>query len=167
MRACGFRARGTFRYRSFMNLLSDAETFKSAALAQWEDAAPGWNDHAGQIRAWLRPATDAMLSMAGVRAGARVLDVAAGAGEQTLDIARGVGQSGAVLAVDFSPRILEYAKANAAHAGYANVQTLVADAEQLELPAASFDAAVCRLGLMLFQDPLQALRAMHSSLKAG
>jgi SAM-dependent methyltransferase len=150
-----------------MNLLSDAETFKSAALAQWEDAAPGWNAHTEQIRAWLRPATDAMLSMAGVRAGARVLDVAAGAGEQTLDIARRVGPSGAVLAADFSPRILAYAKANAAHAGYTNVQTLVGDAEQLELPATSFDAAVCRLGLMLLQDPLRALRAMHSSLKPG
>lgn len=150
-----------------MHPLSAAKTFKRAALAQWEHAAPGWNDHAEQIRAWLRPATDAMLSMAGVRSGACVLDVAAGAGEQTLDIAQRVGQSGAVLAVDFSPRILSYAKANAAHAGYTNVQTLVGDAEQLELPAASFDAAVCRLGLMLLQDPLQALRAMHSSLKPG
>src|SRR4051812_14728829 len=122
MRACGFRARGAVRYRSFMNLLSDAETFKRAAAAQWDEAAPRWNDHAGQIRAWLRPATDAMLSMAGVRAGARVLDVAAGAGEQTLDIARRVGQSGAVLAGGFSPPILEYAKANAAHARYPKVQ---------------------------------------------
>jgi SAM-dependent methyltransferase len=58
-------------------------------------------------------------------------------------------------------------KAKATHAGYGNVQTLVADAEELELPAASFDAAVCRLGLMLLQDPLRALRAMHASLKPG
>jgi SAM-dependent methyltransferase len=150
-----------------MNLLSDADTFKRAALAQWEQAAPGWNDHAEQIRAWLRPATDAMLSMAGVRPAARVLDVAAGAGDQTLDIAQRVGPSGAVLATDLSPAILAYAEANAARAGYANVQTLVGDAEQLELPEASFDAAVCRLGLMLLQDPLQALRAIQRSLKRG
>jgi SAM-dependent methyltransferase len=96
-----------------------------------------------------------------------VLDVAAGAGEQTLDIARRVGHSGAVLATDFSPRILAYAPAKAAQAGYANVQTLVADAEELELPAASFDAAVCRLGLMLVQNPLRALRRMHAALKPG
>ena len=150
-----------------MNLLSDAETFKRAALAQWEQAAPGWNDHTAQIRAWLRPATDAMLSMAGVRSGARVLDVAAGAGDQTLDIAERVGPSGAVLATDFSPGILGYAKANAARAGYANVHTLLMDAERLELPEASFDAAVCRLGLMLLPDPLNALRAMQRAMKPG
>jgi SAM-dependent methyltransferase len=150
-----------------MDLLSDAETFKRTAHAQWEQAAPGWNDHSAQIRAWLRPATDAMLSMAGVRSGARVLDVAAGAGDQTLDIAQRIGPSGAVLATDFSAAILAYAKANAARAGYANVQTLVADAERLELPEASFDATVCRLGLMLLQDPLQALRAMQRALKPG
>ena len=150
-----------------MNSLSDVETFKRAAFAQWEQAAPGWNDHTAQIRDWLRPATDAMLSMAGVRAGMRVLDVAAGAGDQTLDLAQRVGPTGLVLATDFSPAILAYTKSNAARAGHANVQTLVGDAEQLELPEASFDAAVCRLGLMLLPDPLRALRAMHRSLKPG
>ena len=167
MRVCGFRPPGRPRYRSFMNLLSDVEAFKRAALAQWDQAAPGWNEHTAHIRAWLRPATDAMLSMAGVRPGARVLDVAAGAGDQTLDIAQWVGPSGAVLATDFSPAILAYAADNAARAGYGNVQTLVADAERLELPEASFDAAVCRLGLMLLPDPLPALRAMQRALKPG
>jgi ubiquinone/menaquinone biosynthesis C-methylase UbiE len=41
-----------------------------------------------------------MLDMAGVGAGARVLDVAAGAGGQTLAAARRVGPSGSVLATD-------------------------------------------------------------------
>lgn len=150
-----------------MNLLSDVETFKRTSLAQWEQAAPGWNEHTPQIRAWLRPATDAMLAMAGVRPGARVLDVAAGAGDQTLDIAQRVGSAGAVLATDLSPAILAFARANAERAGFANVETLAADAERLELPEASFDAAVCRLGLMLLPEPLQALRAMHRAVKPG
>lgn len=150
-----------------MNPLSDVETFKRTSLAQWEQAAPGWNEHTPQIRAWLRPATDAMLAMAGVRPGARVLDVAAGAGDQTLDIAQRVGSAGAVLATDLSPAILAFARANAERAGFANVETLAADAERLELPEASFDAAVCRLGLMLLPEPLQALRAMHRAVKPG
>src|SRR4051812_3469880 len=150
-----------------MQTLSNAQSFKRASLAQWEQAATGWNDHSSEIRAWLRPATDAMLAMAGVRPGARVLDVAAGAGDQTLDIAQRVGASGSVLATDFSPAILAHAKAAAERAGCANVQTLVADAERLGLAEADFDAAVCRLGLMLLHDPLQALRAMWRSLKPG
>jgi len=140
------------------------DNFKTATRDQWEKAAPGWNDHTPQIRAWLRTATDAMLEMAGVRQGARVLDVAAGAGDQTLDIARRVGPDGYVLAVDLSPAILELAKANARKAGYRNVETRVADGEQMHVDEATFDAAVCRLGLMFLPEPLQGLRAIRRAL---
>lgn len=145
----------------------DAQGFKRATLNQWEKSAAGWNDHSPAIRAWLRRATEAMIGMAGVERGARVLDVAAGAGDQTLDIAARVGPEGSVLATDLSPAILAFARANAARAGFRNVETLVADGEQLDVPDASFDAAVCRLGLMFFPDPLQGLREMHRALKPG
>lgn len=147
--------------------LFDAEAFKLATRDQWEKAARGWNDQTPNIRAWLQGPTDAMLNMAGVALGQRVLDVAAGAGDQTLDIAQRVGPRGFVLATDISPAILELAKANAAAAGYGNVQVRVADAERLGLEEASFDAAVCRLGLMLLPDPLQGLREIRRALKPG
>lgn len=145
----------------------DAEAFKAATRNQWEKAAPGWNAHTPRIRAWLRRATDAMLDMALVQPGSRVLDVAAGAGDQTLDIAARVGAQGFVLATDLSPAILELAKANARAAGYAHVETQVADGERLDVPEASFDAVVSRLGLMFFPDPLAGLRAMHRALRPG
>ena len=91
----------------------DAETFKAATRNQWNTSAEGWNDKSVEIRNWLRESTDAMLNMADVRPGARVLDVAAGAGDQTLDIAARVGPNGYVLATDMSPAILEFAQANA------------------------------------------------------
>lgn len=148
-------------------LAFDPQAFKLAARNQWEKAAQGWNDQTPHIRAWLRGATDAMLTMAGVKPGARVLDIAAGAGDQTLDIAERVGPRGFVLATDLSPAILEFAKANARRAGYANVETQVADGEHLEVEDASFDAAVCRLGLMFFPDPLQGLREMRRAVRPG
>jgi ubiquinone/menaquinone biosynthesis C-methylase UbiE len=146
-------------------LAFDVENFKRASLTQWEQAASGWNAYSPQVHAWLEPATHAMLNMAGIERGHRVLDVAAGAGDQTLDIARRVGAGGSVVAVDFSPAILRFAAENASRGGCVNVETLVADAERMQLPPDSFDAAVCRLGLMLFADPLSALRAMHHALK--
>jgi len=146
---------------------TDAQAFKSATRRQWDQAAPGWNAYTAQIREWLQPATEAMLEMAGIRRGARVLDVAAGAGDQTLDIAQRVGPEGSVLATDLSATILEFAKANARRAGYDNVDTLVADGESLQIEEAGFDAAVCRLGLMLFPDPGQGLREMYRALKPG
>jgi SAM-dependent methyltransferase len=52
-------------------------------------------------------------------------------------------------------------------AGFNHVECRVADGEDLPIAAASFDAAVCRLGLMLFPDPLQGLREMHRALRPG
>ena len=144
-----------------------AQAFKDATRAQWDKSAAGWNDHTPMVRAWLTSGTDAMLNMAGVGPGARVLDVAAGSGDQTLDIAARVGAQGYVLATDLSSAIVALAAANAASAGYSNVQTRVADGEHLGVDAGSFDAVVCRLGLMFFPDPLQGLREMHRALRPG
>jgi SAM-dependent methyltransferase len=141
--------------------------FKASMRAQWDTAAAGWNAHSAAIRTWLHGPTDAMCRMAGVRAGARVLDVAAGSGDQTLAIAQHVGAQGYVLATDLSPGIVALARDNAARAGFTHVETRVADGEDLGVPEASFDAAVCRLGLMFFPDPLRGLREIHRALRPG
>jgi SAM-dependent methyltransferase len=146
---------------------ADPQAFKAKAREQWDRSAQGWNDHTPQIRAWLRAGTDAMLDMAGVRLGGKVLDVAAGAGDQTLDIARRVGPSGQVLCTDLSPEILSLALANAERAGLHNVTTLVADGEALPVESGAFDSAVCRLGLMLFPEPRRALRELHRATRPG
>ena len=146
---------------------ANTEAFKADMRTHWNAAAPGWDAHSPQIRAWLRTATDAMISMAGIREGSRVLDVAAGAGDQTLDIAVRVGPSGAVVATDLSPAIVALAQERARCAGFAQVQCVVADGEDLQVEPGAFDAAVCRLGLMFFPDPLQGLAEMHRALRPG
>lgn len=145
----------------------EIDSFTAAARTQWERSAEGWNEHAPEIRAWLREATEAMLDAVGVCAGHRVLDVAAGAGEPAIDAARRVGDSGHVLATDFSPAILRLARANAERAGLRNLEFRVADATRLPVDDASFDVALCRLGLMLLRDPAAALREMHRATRPG
>lgn len=146
---------------------SGTRTFKTSMRAQWDIAAAGWDAHIADISAWLRKPTDAMCRMAGVGAGDRVLDVAAGSGDQTLAVAQAVGAQGYVLATDLSPAIVALARDNAARSGFAQVETRVADGEDLGVREASFDAAVCRLGLMFFPDPLQGLREIHRALRPG
>lgn len=146
---------------------TDELAFKSAMRRQWDSAAPGWDIHTPKIRAWLAPATEAMLGMAGVTRGSRVLDVAAGTGDQTLAIAERVGPQGAVLATDLSPAVVTRARNNAAASGFTNVQARVADGEDLQVEAESFDAAICRLGLMFFPDPARGLREMRRALRPG
>lgn len=146
----------------------DAEKFRQTTRAQWEGAADAWNRWGPLLARWLGPATEAMLDMAAVGPGARVLDVAAGAGDQTLLAAHRVGARGHVLATDISPTILRYAASAAEQAGLSNVEIRELDGERHDLlPAASFDAAVSRVGLIYFPDQQRALTGIRHALRPG
>jgi ubiquinone/menaquinone biosynthesis C-methylase UbiE len=149
-------------------LAFDPEKFRQATRAQWEAAAEAWDRWAPVLARWLGPATEAMLEMAAVGRGARILDVAAGAGEQTLAAARRAGAQGYVLATDISPAILRFALSAARRAGLSNVETLELDGERQDtLPEASFDAAISRVGLIYFPDQQRALAGIRRALKSG
>lgn len=150
-----------------MNTPLDPLAFKARTREQWDRSADGWNDHAAAVDAWLKPATQAMLEAVGIATGSRVLDVACGAGDPALDIARRVGPTGSVLATDLSPALVSHAQARAERAGLSHLRTRVADAEELDVPPGSFDAAVCRLGLMLMPQPGRAVQAMVRALRGG
>jgi SAM-dependent methyltransferase len=145
----------------------DPAKYKETTRQQWQTAAKAWNEWGPLLRAWLGPSTEIMLDMAAIGPGCRVLDVAAGAGDQTLQAAERVGASGTVLATDISSAILEFAAANARRAGHRNVETAVMDGELLDVPEASFDAVISRVGLIYFPDQQKALAAMRRALKPG
>jgi len=145
----------------------DPIRYKKTTTEQWQSAAKAWNDWGPTLRAWLGPATDVMLDMAGIGTGSRVLDVAAGAGDQTVQVAERIGPGGHVLATDIAPRILELAAENARVAGLLNVKTQVADGESLDVPEGSFDAVISRVGLIYFPDQQKALAAMKKALRPG
>lgn len=149
-------------------LAFDPEKFRRATRAQWEAAAEAWDRWTPLLARWLGPATEAMLEMADIRRGARILDVAAGAGEQTLAAARRAGAEGYVLATDISPAILGFALSAARRAGWTNVETLELDGERHDtLAEASFDAAISRVGLIYFPDQQRALAGIRRALKTG
>lgn len=146
----------------------DAVRYKQTTLEQWNSAAGAWHRWGSLLSRWLGSATEAMLDMANITPGARVLDVAAGAGEQSFAAARRVGPTGQVLATDLSPAILDYAAASARLAGFDNVAIHAIDGERLdELDAGPFDAVISRVGLIYFPDQHRALRGMHSKLRPG
>ena len=146
----------------------DPVQYKTTTRQQWEDAAEAWHRWGPTLEAWLGEATERMLDAADVTTGSRVLDVAAGAGGQSLAAARRTGPRGSVVATDISPTILTYAAKSAAEAGMTNIETVEADGETLDaLPAASFDAVICRVGLIYFPDQQRALAGMHRALRDG
>ncbi len=118
-------------------------------------------------RAQLEPAQSLMLDLVDLRPGERVLDVACGTGLVSFRMAAAVGERGTVVGTDISGQMVEAAGRIAAARGIANASFERADAEELPLPDASFDAAVCALGLMYVPDPVQALGEMRRVLRPG
>jgi ubiquinone/menaquinone biosynthesis C-methylase UbiE len=137
------------------------------AGSQWEKAAPGWAKWEDVLAKWALPATDAMLEMAGVVEGKRVLDLASGAGSQTLSAAQSVGPAGHIVANDISKTMLHHVEQNASSAGLSNISTLLGAVQDLELTAKSFDAVICRFALMLFTEPAEVLSIVRQALKPG
>jgi ubiquinone/menaquinone biosynthesis C-methylase UbiE len=135
----------------------------------WEsdEIAERRNRGRAQRSAMRGPATEMMLDLAGVGTGSRVLDVAAGTGDQTLMAAQRVGATGCVLATDISAAMLKLAADTAREAGLTNVETRVMAADNIDLEADSFDAVICQLGLFLFANPVQVLRAMRRVVRPG
>jgi ubiquinone/menaquinone biosynthesis C-methylase UbiE len=133
----------------------------------WESAqaAEIWRRGAEQRAQALALATERLLDSAALRPGMHLLDVAAGTGDQTMLAAARIGPTGSILATDISATMLKAAEQSARDAGLSNVTTLVADASAIELPAAQFDAAICRFGLMFVSDLSQALSRIHRALK--
>jgi ubiquinone/menaquinone biosynthesis C-methylase UbiE len=132
-----------------------------------DEAAQVWRQGAARRAQTLAVATKHMLDAAGLQPGQHVLDVAAGTGDQSILATQRVGPSGSVLATDISPNMLAAAADTAREANLDNVTTQVADASALEVPVESFDAALCRFGLMFVPDLHQALSRVRGALKPG
>lgn len=106
-----------------------------------------------------------LIELAEIRPGNRVLDVATGIGEPAVTAARKVGPSGKVTAIDLSPAMLSIARERAKQSGLSDIiEFQEADAESLGLPPSSFDAIVCRFGLMFMPDLVSALKTMRGLL---
>ena len=145
----------------------DPIKYKETTRDQWQAAAEAWHRWGPTLSAWLGPATELMLDMAGIQAGSRVLDVAAGAGEQTIRAARRVGPTGRVLATDIAPNLLALAEDACRQAGLTNVDVRVMDGENLDLEEGSFNAVISRVGLIYFPDQQKALIGMRRVLTPG
>jgi 2-polyprenyl-3-methyl-5-hydroxy-6-metoxy-1,4-benzoquinol methylase len=147
---------------------TDETTLARQAHEAWEKKATFWDEMMGEGNVFQRvlvgPAAERLLK---VRSTETVLDVACGNGVFSRRLAE---LGAAVVAIDFSEKFVELARARTEEAGNADaVEYLVADAtdeeRMLALGEERFDAAVCNMALMdmLTIDPL--MRALRRLLK--
>jgi SAM-dependent methyltransferase len=145
----------------------DPVAYKGTTRDQWDGAAAAWDAWGPTIEEWLDEATTAMLDLAHVASGSRVLDVAAGAGGQSVPAARRAGPQGRVLATDISAGILAMAQRRFDRAGLFNAATRVMDGEDLAVQEGHYDAVMSRLGLIYFPDRAGALASARRALRPG
>lgn len=105
------------------------------------------------------PLAEDLVALASIRPGERVLDVACGTGVVTRLAADRVGRSGAVAGLDLNPGMLSVARTRASN-GHA-IDWYETSAEAMPLPDASFDVALCQMGLQFMPDKVQALKEMR------
>ena len=98
-----------------------------------------------------------------LRAGSKVLDVAAGNGMVSLAAARRWCD---VTSTDYVPALLEYGRARAAANGL-SIEFKEADAESLPFDDASFDAVVSTFGVMFTPNQAQAASELMRVCKRG
>lgn len=130
----------------------------------WDRAALDYESH---WQSQLESAQTKLLQCASLEPGDRVLDVACGTGLIAFGAAQTVGPTGRVLGTDLSGRMVEAAQHRAEERRVVNARFARMDAESLDLPDASYDAALCSLGLMYMPDPEKAVREMARVLRPG
>jgi len=111
--------------------------------------------------------TSVSLDAAAAKAGEHVIDIGCGTGDTLLAFAGVVGPSGAVLGVDVSVPMLDFAKHRAAEATLSNAAFALADATSYAFEPRWADLVYSRFGVMFFDDPIRAFTNIRSGMKAG
>ena len=126
----------------------------------WDNIATGYDQFVTPTHLWL---AQEGLRFAGLRAGDRFLDVAAGSGALSIPAAR-LGAK--VTSVDISPVMLARLKARAARDRF-DLETRKMDGCALEFEDNTFDVAGSQFGVMLFPDMPRGICEMARVIKPG
>ena len=147
-----------------MNAVLDASTATPnyAAIKQRQQATWSSGDYA-VVGTTLQIIGETLAEAVDIRAGERVLDVAAGNGNVTLAAARRFAN---VTSTDYVPALLDKGRERARAEGL-NVRFLEADVENLPFTDASFDVVVSTLGSMFAPDHVRTSREMMRVLRSG
>jgi SAM-dependent methyltransferase len=125
-----------------------------------------WTDREDWYNAATRFLSPHLFAGAAIETEDRVLDLGSGCGETTRDAARRA-QSGQVLGIDLSRRMIERARERSLAEGLVNVRFVHGDAQVYPFEAPGFDVVISRYGSMFFDDPVQAFINVGKALRPG
>jgi ubiquinone/menaquinone biosynthesis C-methylase UbiE len=146
----------------------DSKQYKEGQRQGWDSVADGWQKWSKITETAAEKVSRRLIELAEIKRDSTVLDIATGIGEPAITAAKQVGNSGHVLAIDISSQMLSIAKQRAISLGLEQViEFKEGDAETIDLPASTFDAALCRFGLMFLPDLRTGLSNIYKSLVDG
>lgn len=146
----------------------DSKQYKEGQRQGWDSVAGGWQKWWKITETAAEKVSRRLIELAEIKRGSTVLDIATGIGEPSITAANQVGNSGHVLAIDISSQMLSIAKQRAISLGLEQViEFKEGDAETIDLSASTFDAALCRFGLMFLPDLRTGLSNIYRSLVDG
>lgn len=106
-------------------------------------------------------------SIAAIKTGDTVVDLGSGAGNDCF-VARAIaGETGKVIGIDFTPAMIEKAKANAAKLGFTNVDFRLGEIEKIPMTSNQADVILSNCVLNLVPDKSKAFAEMFRILKPG
>ena len=143
------------------------DDLRAGLHGMWGVVAPGWKENADFVDGRGTDLTAAMLEGISLTGGERVLELACGPGGTGIAAAELVGPSGEVVLSDVAPEMTAIAIERARDRGLGNVISLELDLERIDQPDASYDAVVCREGLMLVPEPARAASEIRRVLRPG
>ena len=97
----------------------------------------------------------------------KVLELACGTGVVTRELMQALDPDASLVATDFNPAMLEYARTTAQAEKFPNLDWQTADATALPFDDDSFDLLVCQFGFMFFPDKSKAMAEVKRVLKPG
>jgi len=108
-----------------------------------------------------------VMDILSIRPGKSVADIGAGSGWFTVRAAKRVGAGGAVYAVDINPEAVRYISDRAGKEKLANVKAILSKPDDPLLPKDSVDAVLLLKTYHEVAHPVELLRNLRASLRAG
>jgi len=140
--------------------MSTPTNHSTEVLREWRESAAFWRKHYPIIRMMFAPVTKTLIEDARIIEADVVLDVAGGSGEPSFTIAELVRPRGLVTCTDAVADMVAAAKDEAERRGLLNIEFRQCLADSLPFDKHTFDATVCRFGVMFFPDVPAALKEM-------
>ncbi len=106
-------------------------------------------------------------SLGEIKRGETVLDLGSGAGFDCFLAAKKTGESGKVIGVDMTPKMVQLAKENAERYGYKNVEFRLGEIESLPVEDNSVDVIISNCVINLSPDKPKAFKEAHRVLRKG